>query len=927
VLVAVDVLGMTSNTKQTAARTKIETLEDRRMMSVSVLGDDGVLTITGEAQQSNRMNLSLVKGGTELRIADGRGLLQRVALEEVQRIEVRGGLRNDVVRVSPKITVGTTIYGGAGNDRILAGGGIDSIYGEAGNDHITLSYGDTVVDTEGDNRIRRTGGKANQLPTAIEHPDNTRPANPGQRPDPIADHPDAEAPVEPVDPTLSDPDYMGQTQSASTPAIVRLVLINAGTDKSVAALANGATIDLASYPGGINVRAQGNGLVKSVRFGLDADPTYKVENSAPFTIGNDRGWGQYNAWRPSVGTHTMTVTGYTGASATGRASQTQTVTFKVVDSATNANPTPAPTAPTAPRPAPTPTPTPRPSTGGNKAPAVSFINPHDGDQQAYPGHYVVRVNASDSDGKVAKVEFFANGRLFETTTEAPFSAPWVNVAPGDYTLTARVTDDDGATTSATIDVGIKAVGAHDTYYVSTSGADDNSGASAGKALRTINHAASLAGPGDTIIIMPGTYRETVRVQNSGTSANPITFKAQQPGTVFIDGSEKVSGWTRAGSSDVYSAPWSHDFFLGNYRYHRSDPVAGHAENFVHNGKRLSQVLSKSDLSEGEFYVDWNANKVHVWLQNDADARDTTVYGGTRKHLMVPANATSGKFITVDGINFRNAANFAQDAAVKTNDGWVVKNSRFEDMSNAAFGIYGDNTFVYNNKFANNGHVALTGTGSNALLVDNDVYGNNERGYRWAWESGGAKLTRTQGLYVINYNGYDNNGAGLWLDIFNSDYVIKGGFFHDNKAMSNDYEGMGLFLEINGAAGRVEGASFYGNVGSGLSVSESENVTVRGNYFGDNLEVRNMLDRPYSLKNLTIDSNRFENAKVISSIGALTTDSFRTLNIRAYHNVFDNGASDWYSWKGVKANTAAEIYAALGVDWTASAGDVTIPRAA
>jgi hypothetical protein len=180
--------------------------------------------------------------------------------------------------------------------------------------------------------------------------------------------------------------------------------------------------------------------------------------------------------------------------------------------------------------------------------------------------------------------------------------------------------------------------------------------------------------------------------------------------------------------------------------------------------------------------------------------------------------------------------------------------------------------------------------------------------------------------VINYNGYNNNGAGLWLDIYNSDYVIEGGYFHDNKHMVDTYESIGLFLEINGASGRVEGASFYGQVGSGLSVAESENVTVRGNYFGDNLEVRNMVDRPYSVKNMNLQSNMFKDAKVVASIGALTTSSFKTLNMTASYNVFDNGSSDWYSWKGVKANSGAEIFAGLGVDQTAASGSVTIPQA-
>jgi hypothetical protein len=132
------------------------------------------------------------------------------------------------------------------------------------------------------------------------------------------------------------------------------------------------------------------------------------------------------------------------------------------------------------------------------------------------------------------------------------------------------------------------------------------------------------------------------------------------------------------------------------------------------------------------------------------------------------------------------------------------------------------------------------------------------------------------------------------------------------------------VELN-ASGRIEGASFYNNIGSGLCVAESEKITVTRNYFGDNMEIRNMEDRAVSVRDISIESNRFEDAKVISSIGALTRDSFRTLNISADYNVFDNGSNDWYNWKGIRANTGEEIYAAWGVDRTATAGSVSIPR--
>ena len=64
--------------------------------------------------------------------------------------------------------------------------------------------------------------------------------------------------------------------------------------------------------------------------------------------------------------------------------------------------------------------------------------------------------ASDSDGTIAKVEFFAGTTLIGTDTTSPYAVSWTNVANGTYTLTARATDNAGTTTTsaaATVTVG------------------------------------------------------------------------------------------------------------------------------------------------------------------------------------------------------------------------------------------------------------------------------------------------------------------------------------------------------------------------------------------------------------------------------------------------------------------------------------------
>jgi chitinase len=65
-------------------------------------------------------------------------------------------------------------------------------------------------------------------------------------------------------------------------------------------------------------------------------------------------------------------------------------------------------------------------------------------------------SASDADGVVTSVNFYANGTLVGTSTSAPYSFAWQNVAHGTYTITAKATDDDGlVTTSGGITINVQ----------------------------------------------------------------------------------------------------------------------------------------------------------------------------------------------------------------------------------------------------------------------------------------------------------------------------------------------------------------------------------------------------------------------------------------------------------------------------------------
>jgi hypothetical protein len=87
-------------------------------------------------------------------------------------------------------------------------------------------------------------------------------------------------------------------------------------------------------------------------------------------------------------------------------------------------------------------------TSSNSSPSVTLTQPTDGATFAAPATVNLAATASDPDGTVTKVEFFNGSTKLAEDTTAPYSFTWSGVPAGSYTLTARATDDLGATTSS-----------------------------------------------------------------------------------------------------------------------------------------------------------------------------------------------------------------------------------------------------------------------------------------------------------------------------------------------------------------------------------------------------------------------------------------------------------------------------------------------
>lgn len=159
---------------------------------------------------------------------------------------------------------------------------------------------------------------------------------------------------------------------------------------------------------------------------------------------------------------------------------------------------------------------------------------------------------------------------------------------------------------------------HGEVYVSPEGWDGHIGATPQTAVRTLQRAADLAAPGETVVILPGSYAGDIRIRRGGEPGRPVVFRARDPGTVTISGAAPPQAlaslaWQDEGGG-IRSAqpPWP----VHHLRW--GDATLFHV---AWGGlQRLRELTSRAGAA-GAFAWERETGRLHVFLPGDGWIRE------------------------------------------------------------------------------------------------------------------------------------------------------------------------------------------------------------------------------------------------------------------------------------------------------------------
>lgn len=321
------------------------------------------------------------------------------------------------------------------------------------------------------------------------------------------------------------------------------------------------------------------------------------------------------------------------------------------------------------------------------------------------------------------------------------------------------------------------------FHVATSGSDRADGC-AERPFRTINRAAGVAQPGDTVVVHAGEYREWVKPRYGGLSDfRRITYESAAGEHVVIKGSERVTGWEPLGGT-VWKAVVDNSLFgsfnpfaqevAGDWIVYRKGAPHRHLGDVYLNGLSFYEVATRAEVDDPprrtEVVDDWTrvthpvrnpdqtqlvwyaevGEQTTIWANfQGADPNMELVEINVRRCVFYPEQPHLD-YITVRGFELAQAASpwapptADQPGLIGPNwaKGWVIEDNVIHDAKCSAISIGKEGSTGQN-------HSALRGDKPGYQYQLESVFAARQIG--WDREHIGSHVIRRNTIYDCGQN--------------------------------------------------------------------------------------------------------------------------------------------------------------------------------
>ncbi|WP_231891256.1 sugar-binding protein [Paenibacillus swuensis] len=371
------------------------------------------------------------------------------------------------------------------------------------------------------------------------------------------------------------------------------------------------------------------------------------------------------------------------------------------------------------------------------------------------------------------------------------------------------------------------IGAPVNYYVSPAGLDTNDGLSTGKAFKTISKAASVTNPGDTVLIMPGTYspaanvNDFVNITRSGARdaktgiSHYITYKAYDP-------NQKPKLLLPPNVSGV----WDMVQISANYIIIDGIEIEGNNRNLTLAQGEANYASKVAGGSDWNNYALTNTNGISLV------GHHITVKNSHVHHMAGGGIGGNGDYVVLDN----NISNSNSWYTMYATSGISMMNNFDTDNNTTDYKIIVSNNLIYDNETKVKWEKTKGYSDGNGIIFDVDD------------DYKGKKL-------AVNNIVYDNGGGGIHVYRSNNVSVINNTIYNNSRSPYLTYPNMdaqssdnSFFLNNISYARPGENA----NLDSGFNNLFANNI-----YFGGNARFLGQNDRVLDPKFVSLEEGNYD----------------------------------------------------------------------